>query len=236
MNDLTFEVLNVLYDYCPDDSYKIIDINDIILALPEGISTEPEHLFIIIDDLVTEEAVALKYRDEEDICIAMLAKGRRIVKKERETRAKIEAQKRAKEEEEARQRALKEAEERERREREERERLEKIEKEKKLEEARLALQEMQSQKKKKEAVELKQQVIELEKEIEQIEQAPEAEVVITQADNKEKAVVISSAENLDIMPIIKKVGKVAFWGGLMGAIIGNGLFLAAKFIMTLIGG
>lgn len=223
MNELTFEVLNIIYDFCHDDSYKIIDVNDIILALPEGVDCDIEKLFALIDDLATEEAINLKYRDEEDICVAITVKGKRIVKKERETRAKIEAQRKAREEEERR--------------RQEQAEKERLEREKKLEDARLALIEMEANKKLKKAhefVELKHQVEVLENEIKQdaidsTEKASNNSPVIEEANNP------VSVQTMDFVPMVRKVGRIAFWGGLSGAILGNGLFQLARHIMEVLG-
>jgi len=228
MNDLSFEILNILYDECPDDSYKIVDVNDLILGLPEGFSADAQKLFEVIEDLATDGSIMLKYRDDEDICLAVAIKGRRIVKKERETRAKIEAQRKAREEEEARLRAIAEEAERLKKEKEEQERLERLEKERKLEEARQALLELQAQKKsKKEVIELKQQVEELEKEV----IIPEEEVKeeIKEIVPAEQMPTISAAAPLDLVPVIKKVGKVAFWSGLIGVVIGDAIFYIVKF-------
>lgn len=232
MNDLSFEVLNIIYDFCPDESYKIVDVNDIILALPEGKNLELDKLFQIIDDLATDASIMLKYRDEEDICLSIQAKGRRIVKKERETRARIEAQRKAKEEEEARQKAIREAEEKARLEREEQERLERIEKEKQLEEARLQLEELKAQKKSKKdhtVIELKQQVEELEKQIvEEEDEEPEPD------SEPNEIPIISNVQTFDAEPMIKRVGRRAFWGGLIGAGLLNGLIYGIKYIIELL--
>lgn len=238
MNDLSFEILNIIFDFCPDDSYKILDVNDIILALPEGIECDIDKLFQVVEDLTTEGSILLKYRDEEDICLAIAVKGRRIVKKERETRVKLEAQKKAREEEEARLRAIAEAVEAARLEQEEKYRLEKIEKEKKLEEAKLALEELKAQKKSKkdsEVIGLKQQVESLEKEMKPDVILPKAEntAEMVKADNISP--VISNVQHMDFIPLVKRVGKVAFWGGLFGAIIGNALYYAVRVVLEFLG-
>ena len=228
MNELSFEILNIIYEYCPDDNYKIIDVNDIILALPSGVNIEENKLFEIIEDLATDGSILLKYKDDEDICLSLSLKGRRIVKKERETREKLEAQRKAKEKAEAERKA-----------REEQERLERIEKEKQLEEAKQALSELKAQKKSKkdqEVQELKQQVEELEKEIIQpVEDGAQDNLETSVAVKAEQIPVISAVQHMDFIPLIRKVGKVAFWGGLTGAIIGNALFFSARYIMDILG-
>jgi hypothetical protein len=272
MDSLSFDILNIIYDYCPDDSFKILDVNDILLAMPEGAILSPERLFKIIDELAIDESITLKYRDEDEICVALPAKGKRMVKREREMRAKLEAERKAREEEEARKKAAEEAarikreeeearlraiaeaeekarlekeekERQERLEREEKERQERLEKEKKLEEARLALEELKKERKsKKEVIELKQQVEELEKEIAipepepEPESEPEPEPVPEQAIVEAAAMpVISSVQHMDFIPLIKNVGRKAFWGAMLGAALLNGLYYAVRFALDYLG-
>lgn len=235
MNKLVFEILNIIYDYCIDGTYKIIDVNDIILGMPKNIEEDNdaadldvEKLLNIIEDLATDGAIDLKYRDEEDICLAITTKGKRLVKKERETRIKIEEQRKAKLEEEARQKALKEAEEKARIEREEKERQERILKEKELEEAKITLEELKANKKLKKAPEtqeLKQKVQELEHEIieekEHLELTNEVDNVIPEVREDNAVIQYDIGRS-------KRIGNIAFFGGLSGAFIGNAIFWILK--------
>ncbi|MGI6701098.1 MAG: hypothetical protein ACOX3U_01320 [Christensenellales bacterium] len=209
MNELSFEILNILYDQCSDDTYKIIDVNDILLAIPEGFTASADKVFEIVEDLATDGSVMLKYRDDEDICLSVTVKGKRIVKKERETRIKLEEQRRQKEEEE--------------RLRKEREEAERLERERKLEEAKQALNELKAQKKpKKIVVELEQQVEELEKEI-----TPEPE----QAEEISLPAIKEPVKEI----IVPSIGRRALIGGLLGALIGNAIYFGVKFVLELLG-
>ena len=192
MNALRFQVLNIINDICKDDNFKVIDINDILINLPSEMDVKETDVFAIIDELAFDGEIDLKYRDEEDICLAMALKGRRIIKKARENeeriREKREYEARLKAEEEARiieeekRRAEEEArrkEEEARRKAEEEDRKqaelekaeqERIAKEKQLEEIKKAIEEAQTQRKtKKNAKDLEQQAELLIQEIEQVE-------------------------------------------------------------------
>lgn len=207
MKALDFEILNVIFDFCTDDSFKIIDINDIMDNLSDDFKCSNDELFKIIDDLATEDCIQLKYKDEEDICLSITTKGKRLIKKERETRERLEEQKRLKEEENARLKAEQE------------------EKERELEKARIALEEMQAQRKKKksqEAKELEQQVQALEKEI-----TTEVQV----EEEKEVKNELVSVEEINYKPIVRKVATIAFVGGLIGSMLGSAVMMVVRMVL-----
>lgn len=96
MNKAAVRTLEVLYDFCRDEGYKIIDAEDILTRLE---NIDADSLFETIDNLNTENFVAVKYSDKTEYCLSLTKTG--IIKVEEEIRrAKEEAIKRERERQE----------------------------------------------------------------------------------------------------------------------------------------
>lgn len=76
-------VLNII-NGISDGAYKIIDADDIISAVPDGVKLTRLELSGIIRSLVDHELIAVKYSNLEEYCLAALPKARIIAEKERE--------------------------------------------------------------------------------------------------------------------------------------------------------
>lgn len=89
MNKTSRDVIEILFDYCKDESFKIIDAEDILASLD---NTTAEELYDIIDKLNTESYVEVKYSDKTEYCLTVTKKGKLIAEEALENRVKEEAQ------------------------------------------------------------------------------------------------------------------------------------------------
>lgn len=65
-------ILKVLQKECKDGSYKILDKNDIISALPTRYRCDTEELDHIISYLERQDFVSVKYDDDNIYCLCIL--------------------------------------------------------------------------------------------------------------------------------------------------------------------
>ncbi len=76
LDERTNILLKFINGYCKDQSYKVIDIDELKTAFPERFKMDREGIAQIIDYLKTREYIAVKYSDKEQYCLSPLPKGR----------------------------------------------------------------------------------------------------------------------------------------------------------------
>ncbi len=76
-------VLSVLAKECTDGSYKIIEIPDIIMALPKRFRMDSEAVKHILTYLERQDMISVKYDDDDVFCLAVLPYGFEILETEK---------------------------------------------------------------------------------------------------------------------------------------------------------
>ena len=76
-------VLSILAKECPDGSYKIIEIPDIIMAIPRRYRMDSDAVKNILVHLERQELVSVKYDDDDVFCLAVLPYGYEVLENER---------------------------------------------------------------------------------------------------------------------------------------------------------
>ncbi len=94
MNQIEIKTLDILLDICKDETYKIIDADDILRHLEGGTA---EELFDAIDNLNTSRHVAVKYSDRTEYCLCLTKTGIITAEEAREKRLKEEQLRRERE-------------------------------------------------------------------------------------------------------------------------------------------
>lgn len=89
MNDISIKVLSAIYDLCDDDSYKILDVDDIAARL-SGDEISVDELTEVIENFAVDGMLELKYADNAEYCLALRTKGRNLVKQSRDRLNKLE--------------------------------------------------------------------------------------------------------------------------------------------------
>ena len=69
MDKMTEKLFGVLYDYNPTDRYRVVSFDE-IMSNWEGISQINQ----LIDELIDDGYIAVKYRDGENVCYICLKK------------------------------------------------------------------------------------------------------------------------------------------------------------------
>ncbi len=68
-------VLKILAQECSDGNYKIVEIADIIMALPKRYRMESEAIKHILTHLERQDMIAIKYDDDDVYCLAVMPFG-----------------------------------------------------------------------------------------------------------------------------------------------------------------
>lgn len=68
-------VLGILVKECGNDSYKIIDASDIIMALPRHFRIDSTSVKHILTHLENQDMISIKYEDDDTYCVAVLPMG-----------------------------------------------------------------------------------------------------------------------------------------------------------------
>ena len=76
-------VLSILAKECGDGSYKIIEIPDIIMALPKRFRMDSEAVKHILTHLERQDIISVKYDDDDVFCLAVLPYGFEILENEK---------------------------------------------------------------------------------------------------------------------------------------------------------
>lgn len=75
-------VLKYLVNECKEGSYKIIDIDDIVLSMPKKFKADKEIILQIMEYLSNGEYISVKYSDDDQFCLCPLPFGRQFVEKD----------------------------------------------------------------------------------------------------------------------------------------------------------
>ena len=68
-------VLTILAKECGDGGYKIIEIPDIIMALPRHFRMDSESIKHILTHLERQDIISIKYDDDDIYCLSVLPYG-----------------------------------------------------------------------------------------------------------------------------------------------------------------
>jgi len=88
----TAQLLMELNKICSDETYKVIEKEELCKTMPKKYKLTNEVLEQIIDHLVERKYVSLKYADENEVCVSVLPKGKLF--KERNDELSMEKNKR----------------------------------------------------------------------------------------------------------------------------------------------
>ena len=72
-------VLKILAKECSGGSYKIVEVADIIMAMPKYLRADSENVKHILTSLERQGMISIKYDDEDVFCIAVLPYGFEIL-------------------------------------------------------------------------------------------------------------------------------------------------------------
>ena len=84
-------VLQILAKESGDGSYKIVEISDIIMALPRHFRLDSESVKHILTHLERQDIISIKYDDDGVYCLAVLPYGFEILENEKPILRKNEA-------------------------------------------------------------------------------------------------------------------------------------------------
>lgn len=76
-------VLSILAKESADGSYKIIEISDIIMALPKRYRMDSDAIKHILTHLERQDIISVKYDDDDVFCLAVLPYGFEILENEK---------------------------------------------------------------------------------------------------------------------------------------------------------
>ena len=98
LDERTNFLLKFINGYCEDQSYKIIDVEEMKSAFPEKYNMDREGISQIVEYLSVREYIAVKYADKEQYCLGPLPKGRQYFEAQAEklTNACLQRKKMAK--------------------------------------------------------------------------------------------------------------------------------------------
>lgn len=72
----TGELLNLLNNLCVGGAYKILEISDLVLKMPQSFALDEEEIRESLRVLQEKDFIKIKYEDEREVCISTLPKGR----------------------------------------------------------------------------------------------------------------------------------------------------------------
>lgn len=76
LDERTNILLKYINDYCKDQSYKVVDIEQLQSAFPNKFSIDKEGVEQMIEYLTARQYISVKYSDKEQYCLSPLPKGR----------------------------------------------------------------------------------------------------------------------------------------------------------------
>ncbi len=76
-------VLNILAKECGNGGYKVIEIADIIMALPRHYRMDGEAVKHVLTHLERQDIISIKYDDDDVYCLAVLPYGFEILENEK---------------------------------------------------------------------------------------------------------------------------------------------------------
>ncbi len=72
----TLKLLDIINNECVGGGYKVFDLNDLVLSMPEHFSIDCDGVRECLSALREREYISVKYQDEREICLSPLSKGR----------------------------------------------------------------------------------------------------------------------------------------------------------------
>lgn len=89
-------VLKILAQECSDGNYKIVEVPDIIMALPKRYRMDSEAIKHILTHLERQDMISIKYDDDDVYCLAVLPYGFESMENEKPIPRKQEREKQKK--------------------------------------------------------------------------------------------------------------------------------------------
>ncbi len=86
-------VLSILAKETGDGSYKIVEVADIIMALPKRFRMDSETIRHILTYLERQDIISIKYDEDDVFCLAILPYGFEILENEKPKKLKTQKQK-----------------------------------------------------------------------------------------------------------------------------------------------
>lgn len=72
-------VLKILSQECSNGNYKIVEVSDIIMALPKRYRMDSDAIKHVLEYLERQDYISIKYDDEDKYCLAVLPYGFEIL-------------------------------------------------------------------------------------------------------------------------------------------------------------
>lgn len=76
LDERTLTLLNIINEQCGKGGYKVFEIEDLISSFPTPYLLDRQGLNESLTILSSREYISIKYQDEQEICLAVLSKGR----------------------------------------------------------------------------------------------------------------------------------------------------------------
>ena len=72
----TSALISMINEECNEGAFKVIEIADIISAMPKRYKIDRDNIKQMIDFLIERDFLEVKYSDENEYCLAPMPKGR----------------------------------------------------------------------------------------------------------------------------------------------------------------
>ena len=79
-------LLRIINGECREGSYKVLEIDDLIRAMPKKFKIDSDGILQLIGYLKKAEYLSVKYKDGEVVCVSPLPRGRRIFEVEEDNK------------------------------------------------------------------------------------------------------------------------------------------------------
>ena len=79
-------MLRIINEECKEGSYKVLEMDDLIRAMPKKFKIDTDGISQLIGYLKKGEYLSVKYVDNEVVCLSPLPRGRRIFEVEEENK------------------------------------------------------------------------------------------------------------------------------------------------------
>lgn len=77
-------LLRIVNEECREGSYKVLEVDDLIRAMPHKYKIDSEGISQLMGYLSSGEYVSVKYGDEQVFCVSPLPRGRRMFEVEQD--------------------------------------------------------------------------------------------------------------------------------------------------------
>ena len=75
-------VLKILAQECRNGNYKIVEVSDIIMALPKRFRMDSDAIKHILEHLERQDFISIKYDDDNTYCLAILPFGYEVLEEQ----------------------------------------------------------------------------------------------------------------------------------------------------------